>query len=188
MRKLFCLILGGLLLSVGFASCDDEPDNPGDYSIRGSIGITGITSALGNEYEVVVAQEFDSTIVRYNIKKDTTFAADGTVAEITDDTLWYEDGVCHFVRLEQVNLAAAADTIVVSITSNARWTAAQPVATGRRWYTVLTNTGGGDGDFTATVIENTSANARTNVQVQQILTSDSAVIYEIPFGQLGKSN
>lgn len=187
MRKLLYLILGGLLLSVGFASCDDDPGNPGDFSIRGALEVVNITSTAGHSYDIVVEQEFDSIIMRYNILRDTTIAPDGGM-NIDVDTVWYEDGLCHFVKLKQVDLMANADTVVVELASNARWTAQQPSSTGRRWYTVISSTGGGDGYFKAAVIENTSANARTNVQNQQIVTSDSSVIYEIPFLQVGKAN
>lgn len=189
MRKLFCLILGGLLLSVGFASCDDEPDNPGDYSIRGTIGLTGITSVLGNEYELIVSREFDSTIVRYNLKYDTTFADDGTtVVEIKEDTLWYEDGVCHYVKMEQIDLSPDRDTLAISIVSNARWTAPAPSGGTPNWFTPQEGGGGGDGTLHAVVSRNGSANPRRNLKVQQIITSDSATIYEIPFMQLGRTN
>ncbi len=182
MRKLFYLILGGLMLSVGFASCDDEPDNPGDYNIRGSIGVNSVTSrTTGEEYELVVSREFDSTIVRYNLKYDTTFADDGSVVEINEDTVWYEDGTCHYVRMETVRVQPiAGDTLVISLTSNARWTSVVTGTPFPRWYNLITASGGGDSDILVELTEYVSPTA-TNTQTQFIITSDSAAIYEIPF-------
>lgn len=187
MRKLFYLILGGVLLGIGFTSCDDEPDNPGDFSITGTLGVMSITSNSGNTYGLEIAREFDSTITRYNVLLGTVVNPDGTETE-TKDTVWYTDGVCHYVKMKQVDLAPNADTITVVVSSNARWNAPQPTVKGRRWYAVMNGAGNGDGYLTVDILENTSATARTNVALQQIITSDSATIYEIPFGQLGSGN
>lgn len=188
MRKLIYAIFGGLLMCTGFVACNDEPDNPGDFGIAATVGIASITSNSGTTtYGLEIEREFDSTITRYNIVTNVTTNPDGSETE-TEDTVWYADGVCHYVKYKQVDLAPNADTIRITVTSNARWTAPQPTIRGRRWYAVVNGTGGGVGYASVAVEENTSANARTNPVSQQFITSDSAMICEIPFGQLGGGN
>lgn len=189
MRKLFYLLLGGLLLSAGFTSCEDDPDNPGDYSIRGSLDVIGISSMLGEEYELVISREFDSTIMRYNIIRDTIWTdKEAGESTILEDTVWYADGTCRYVEMEQIDLSPERDTLVLSLTSNARWTAPTPENPTPRWYALQSNAGGGDSDIEIVISRNGSTNPRRNVQVQYIYTSDSATIYEIPFLQMGRSN
>lgn len=186
MRKLFYLILGGVLLSMGFASCDDEPDNPGDFSIRGTLDVVGISSTLGHEYNLVVLRDFDSTIMRYNVIRDTVIGVDGTV-NVNTDTTWYSDGVCRYVKLDEVTVPYEADTLTMTILSNAQWNAPTPENNNtQRWYVLQNSTGGGDGYLTVAINRNNSAQERRYMQIQRILTSDSATIYEIPFRQLGK--
>ncbi len=188
MRKLFYLILGLSVLSIGFVSCEDDPKNPGDYSIRGTLDVTNISSVIGEEYELVISREFDSTIMRYNLSYDTIIGDDGSQVTEVSDTLWYEDGTCRYVKIEQINLSPDRDTLTLDIVSNARWSAPVPDNSTPRWYALQSNSGGGDGSISIVISRNGSSSARSNLQVQYIYTSDSAVIYEIPFLQMGRTD
>lgn len=195
MKKLLYFLL---LLSGGFgvSACDEEAKNPGDYSLKTTLKILDATTKSGKNLNLDVLREIDSTYVRFRIRKDTLKGPDGIPIKdsngkltITDDTTFYNGRItARFVEMKKVVLESALDTVLIALESNAKWMAPMPVAGGKvQWFFTQRLAGGGTGTIIARVTQNKDTE-RTVDAVQYVLTSDSAVMYKLVFGQKGQKD
>lgn len=159
MRNYFFLglTLAGLL---SFSACEDEPTNPGDFSLKSTLSVESITSNTSGPINFVVKGERDTTL--------------------------YSGVQQHIVTMDTVWLESPADTMQILIRSNTRWNAPNPDAGGKAaWFFSMTNAGGGDAKIQTRVVRNRNSK-RSVVANQRILTADSTRLYIIPFLQKGE--
>ena len=91
MKKIFYLI-AAVGITWGIVSCDNEPKNPGDYSVKAELSLGDVVSKVdGKVYALQVAKSVDSVFT----SKVTAY-----------DTIWDENG--NFVSRE------ARDVIIPS--------------------------------------------------------------------------
>lgn len=184
MKKILLIFASVGLLLATVASCDSEPKNPGDFSVKAELSLSDIISLkTGETYPLIVERQFDSIYQRKIGYKDTVFAADGSIESIKNDTVIVPaKSVAKIVKMEPVYLPYQADTFRIDITSNARWNAPAPTTTGN-WYSAIENTtGGGDSYMTFRSIANITTMRTANLRVY---TSDSSVMYIVPLIQRG---
>lgn len=182
-----------------FASCESEPKNPGDFSLKSEFrpgsNIESITS--GTLIPLKIARECDTTYKYQYILKDTLkddkgdpIIGEGGKLTITDDTVYvYSKIKAHFYEMEPVYLPSKADTFRIDIFSNAFWKAANPKFKGAAWYKNYnsTSTGAGDSEFQF-VVERKRGSKRTEFANQYFVTSDSTTMYLLPIGQWGEKD
>ena len=175
MKKL--LYAAPLLALACFWACEDEVTNPGDFSVKSTLGVERIWTASGQEYPVSIVRE-----------KDTVYMA-STIDKETDETVWYEtDTRGHFYELALNTLPPEADTIFIKISSNAKWKAPMPDGGGKtQWFFTQRQAGGGSSTVTATVTRNRNKQRPVNAD-QYIMTSDSAVMFKVSFAQKGEKD
>lgn len=193
MKRIIFAIWG--FLSLGMVlSCNNEPDNPGDFSKECTLDIPGPLVSLtnGRTYPLDVARSTD-TVYRYLfVVKDTVFdesgkpliGSDGKIVTQNRNVYVNSKITARLVEMKPIGLPVDADTFTLDINSNAKWLAAQPQATGTdpQWYFNYgnTTTGGGDSRMQFRITAHES-NLQSALVWQQIITSDSSVMYRIPF-------
>ena len=199
-KLLFFIALAVAMTAV--VSCESEAENPGDFSIKATLDVgTAVTSINGDEYALTVARQIDTTYMYYTVERDTAvddngdyvITSDGTY-DITIDTIWFEgDITATYIEMEPILLPSAADTFTIKLTTNARWTAPVPdPGSYTQWYynyCISTGgsliSGGGNGQLDFRVTRNRTTQ-RKQTAIQYIYTSDSTVLYMIPFNQSGE--
>jgi hypothetical protein len=197
MKKLF-YFMPLALLSLGIASCEDEPKNPGDFDLEATLEIDNeAIASSGVSYALKVAREADTTYQHAYTVRDTMRNADGSYYindkggyEITSETKYYGTKTAKLVEYETVTLASNADTVSIKLKSNARWTADVPDAGGKaQWYYNYNSTtaGGGDGTFQFRTTRNRNSYRPVTMR-QEFLTSDSTKIIIVPFRQKGEKD
>lgn len=195
MRKLvyLLLLLGGCSW---FSACEEEAKNPGDFSLKTELKVLGATTTSGKAFDLNVLRTIDSTYVRFTIRKDTLKDSDGTPIKdpngkltITDDTTFYKGRItAKFIEMKKVVLDSSLDTVLISLESNAKWMAPMPSGGGKaQWFFTQRLAGGGDGTIVARVVQNKETQRAVDA-VQYVLTSDSAVMYKLVFGQKGEKD
>lgn len=200
MKRFFYAI--AVLLATGLViSCENEPKNPGDFSKECTLSIEGpiVSLVTGKSYSMKVARETD-TVYRYlYVIKDTVFddagkpvlGPDGQPLASVDSVYINSKIKARLIEMEPVYLPALADTFSIDIHSNARWLAAAPTAKDGEtlWFFNhnSSTTGGVDSWLQFRTIRNRS-NVRPNVMWQQVITSDSTIMYRIPFMQYGQKD
>ncbi len=182
------------LASIMMLSCENEPGNPGDFDKACELTIEGPIVSLhtGKTYPLKVARETDTVYKYLYILPDTVFdndgepliGADGKLV-INDDSVYvYSKIKARFVEMAAVYLPAEADTFSLAINSNARWLAKAPVAQAgtAQWYFNhnSSTSGGGDGELMFRTVPS-GTDARNEAMFQYVITSDSSVMYRIPF-------
>ena len=198
MKRLFYAI--AVILAVGVVSCENTPKNPGDFSKACTLQIDGpiVSLKTGKSYPLTVARETDTVYKYLYVLKDTVWdeenpgkpllGPDGQPQTKDDSVYIYSKIRARLVEMDTVFLPALIDTFSLDIVSNARWRAEQPSVKGKdvQWYFNhnSSTTGGGTSVLQFRTIFN-MFNMRTNTMVQQIITSDSTVMYRIPFKQYG---
>jgi hypothetical protein len=199
MKKLLYLA-GAALLMGSVAACEDEAENPGDYNLKAELELDSVIyGSSGNRYRIVIDSVRDS-VYRYSYTvKDTlrdsngdfVIGADGGLT-VTTDTLYYNSkrtATVYYVH--QLDLDYIADTLYLDINSNARWLASVPsdATKSTQWYFNWNSStaGGGDSRFEFRVSRNFRSRDRDYAVHQEILTSDSTVMYIIPMLQKAKS-
>lgn len=202
MKKLLYSVAIALTLC-GVYACDDD-DNPGDFKLKSTLALGQFMAIDGNGNAksgvelpaLVVESEMDSTYRHFYDLKDTA----GNV--ITDAEGNPQKGYAdskktgHIYKMKLCTLPAKADTFRIYIKSNARWEARQPeIGTkkdgkpGVQWFFNYNSTSAGGGD--SKVEFRTSRNrtkTRENIAYQYVVTSDSTVMYIIPFTQAGEKD
>lgn len=194
MRNLFCFLLFlGCFLS--FYACEDVAKNPGDYNLKSELVVTGVKTKSGVEIPMNTLRTIDSTYVRFYEKPDTLKDENGEYVvnekgeyTIKKDTIYYNGRItAKFVEMEEIILDTPADTIYISLESNAKWLAPMPSTEGRvKWFNTQRLAGGGDGNVVADVTRNRNKR-RPVTAIQYILTSDSTIMYKLSFNQKGES-
>lgn len=185
MRKLFyfLLLVGGF---ASFCACEDEAENPGDYNLKSTLKLVDISTTKGANVSLNVLRSIDSTYVRFYVESDTTLGDDGKPV-ITKDTIYYNGNItAKFIEYEKVILDSPADTIYISLESNAKWLAPMPSAGGKvQWFFTQRLAGGGDGTIIAAVTRNRNKRRAIDA-VQYVYSSDSTVMCKLTFNQNGE--
>lgn len=191
MKKILLLFAAAGLLLTGITSCDSEPKNPGDFSIKAELSLSDIISLSSEDekqltFPINIVSEYDSIYQRKVGFKDTIFDEAGEIVEIKNDTVIIpSDYTARIHRAAPVVLPSYADTFRIDVTSNARWNAPAPTTTGN-WYNAMENTtGGGDSYTTFRTIRNRTS-MRATPAMLRVYTSDSMVMYIIPLYQSGE--
>lgn len=187
MKKTLLIIAAACAMTGIVASCDSEPKNPGDFTVKAELSLSDIMSLTTQEtFPLKVVREFDSIYQRKIGFKDTIFDTDGEILEIKNDTVIVPSSYrARIYQAEPIYLPAAADTFQIDVTSNARWNAPAPTSP-NNWYNAMENTtGGGDSYMTFRSIRNRTT-ARTTPANLKVYTSDSMVMYIIPLYQRGE--
>lgn len=200
MKRLIYFI--ATLIALGAVmSCDNDPKNPGDFSKTCTLDITGPVVSLktGKTYDLKVARETDTVYKYLYVLKDTVLDENGKpvigpdgqpIAE--DDSVYiYSKIKARLVELEPLYLPGGADTFLIDIASNARWLAPAPALpsdiTPWIYNHNSSTTGGGDSQLMWRTTRNRN-NTRTTTAMQQIITSDSTIMYRIPIRQYGEKD
>lgn len=178
----------GLLLGGMITSCDNEPKNPGDYTVKSEISLGDIISqGDGKVYSLHVAKTIDSIFSSTVTVYDTIYDDNGEfLKREARDVVVPAKFTTRYVEYEPVFLPIPADTFAINIISNAKWTSPQPTRPrgGVQFYN-LTTGGGGDGTliFRSDYNEfyNTTAPAALN-----IYSSDSTVYHKVLLHQYGE--
>lgn len=197
MKKLIYMLALGLLYCA--TGCEDEPGNPGDFSVKSVLEIGAVTSlTTGDEYSLTVAREIDSTYMYSYTVNDTVkdengepeIGADGNYIINTEIRYYPSRVTARFIEMEPITLASSVDTFSIALKSNARWLAPVPDAGGKvQWYYNVNSTtgGGGDGAVNFRVTRNRNYTRAVDA-VQYIHTQDSTVMYKLVFKQAGEKD
>lgn len=194
MKKLvYAALVTGLMTCI--SSCEKEAVNPGDFTLKPELKVTGVTDVFGTTYPANVIRSIDTTY-QYSYRKSDTLkdnsgkyvlGADGKY-QIKWDTIYYNGKTAKYYELEKIMLEAFKDTVLIDVESNAKWRAPIPSAGGKlAWYITENSAGGGDSRIRANVARNRSF-LRTVEAVQYIYTQDSTVMYKLVFGQKGEKD
>lgn len=184
------------LLMMAF-SCKEEVGNPGDFSIKTTLEVTGVNLSSGAECPFEIKNIIDSAIVRsylvYDTLKDESgipvLGSNGQYTIDTDTCYYVSRTRCRFIDIEEIVLDYKADTVCIDLKSNAKWSAPMPElgTPPIRWFVTQNLSGGGDGTVMAAVPVNKNV-TRPNKAVQYIYTPDSTVMYRFTFGQKGEKD
>lgn len=194
MRKLLYFLL--LFGFIGFYSCEKEAENPGDYNLKSELRVLGISTRNMGNLDMKILRSIDTTYVRFYVTSDTLVDVggnpildEGGKLQITKDTTYYNGNItAKFVEIEKVALDSPADTIYVSLESNAKWQAPMPSSGDKaQWFFTQRLAGGGDGTVVASIVRNKNYTRKVDA-VQYILTSDSTTMYKLVFGQRGEKD
>lgn len=185
MKKILLIFAAAGLLLSSVASCDSEPKNPGDFSVKSELYLSDFISLkTGDTYPLTIAQEYDSIYQRKVGYRDTIYGPDGEISEIKSDTVIIPSSyTARILKADTIFLLDyLQDTIHVDITSNARWNVPVPNAAST-WYKSLENTtGGGDSYTVFSVLPNVTTKRTARIV---FYTNDSTVMYIIPLTQKG---
>lgn len=183
MKKLFYLL--GLATALGItASCDNEPKNPGDFSVKSELRIGNVASlTTGNAFTIDIVREIDTVYQHEYTRTDTVTGR--------TDTLYYPSKfTARYYEAAPIYLDSPADTFSLPIYTNARWDAEYAISlpTAAQWlYLESGTTGGGDSELIFRVARNRNKTPRATVSSITVLTKDSTVMYRIPFRQNGEN-
>lgn len=197
MKKLLYLAAAtGLLASV--AACEDDPKNPGDFSLKSELEITQVRSLSNGEiYPLTVARTIDTTYHYYYTVYDTVKDAEGNPVLGTDGKLqisseekfYLSKITAKMVEFDTIFFPSfeglAVDTLSLDIKSNANWKAPELV-TPVIWYNVVnsSSSGGGDGSFVFSVNQFKNELSKHKV-LQDLFTRDSTLMFRLHFRHYG---
>lgn len=203
MKKLLYFSVLGLAAATALTACDNEPKNPGDFSVKSKLEVVGVRSLVtGTEYPLVVARSIDSTY-RYtqtvydtlrDVSGEFVLGDDGKLVITEHDEYTFSKITAKFVEFEPITIPSyediEMDTIEVALQTNANWISdggnisieGQPVT----WYSVLnsTSTGGGDGSMLIGVKKFAGTTSK-HIKERTLLTRDSTVMYSFRFIHTG---
>lgn len=188
MKKILYLI-AALGITWGVVSCDNEPKNPGDFSVKSTMSLGNMVSlSTGEVYALKVAKTVDSIFTSKVTAYDTIWDENGEfLKREAKEVIVPAKFTTTYVEYEPVVLPIAADTLAIDITTNARWESPQPTRPrgGVQFYNDATTSGGGDGTIVIrsdyNEFYNTTAAASLN-----IYTSDSTVYHKVLLHQTGE--
>ena len=186
MKKILLTLAATVALLCTTASCENEPKNPGDFTVKPYIELSDIRSiTTGETFPIIVARDFD-TIFQYQvILKDTVRDSNGAIVEIKNDTTYLPASfTTRFVEAEPIYLPYKPDTFRIDIVTNARWNAPAPTSP-MNWYNAVgATTGGGDGYMTFRSNTNYYP-TRTTPANLRFYSNDSTFMYQVPLYQYG---
>ena len=189
MKKIF-YFLAAVGITWGVVSCDNEPKNPGDFSIKPELSVSDMVSqTTGTAYPLNVSKTIDSIFGSNITVYDTIWDDNGDYVDRTSSNVWVPSKfTTHYVEFEPITVSAMPDTFAIKITTNAKWNAPQPSKPrgGSQFYTITTS-GGGNGSliFRSEINENATRKVAAELN---IYTSDSTVYYKVPLLQEGLAN
>lgn len=156
MKKFIYSVLPVVVLL--FGSCEQEPVNPGDFSLAPTLGIVQISDTAGTVYPFSILRSTDTT---------------------------YRSGKKgKYIQLDTIVLNAARGEVQIHLATNARWLAPIPDFQGKiAWLQTQNSTGGGDGIIKARLSPGLAKVRRPVLANQYIYTRDSVVMYRIIFNQ-----
>lgn len=187
MKKIFYFI-AAVGIAWGIVSCDNEPKNPGDFTIKPYLTVHEVVSQrTGEVYPLKEAYSCDTVFYTKGVKKDSVFNEDGTFDHINSETVYaYSSVTTHLIEYEPITFPIEADTFSIDINTNAKWVTQKPKKEGNNSEFYCMNLGGGgDGTLQFRSIININYN-RTVTSDLYIWSSDSTVMVKIPMYQLGK--
>ena len=187
MKKIFYLIAAGVFAWTA-VSCDSEPKNPGDFSVKAELTVVEfISDDTGVVYPVKISERIDSVLISRVAVKDTTYDADGQQIITTDSVSVPRNHPTVFYMAEPVVLPPAADTYTIKIVSNAKWYAPAAIRqAGANWFqNDGVTAGGGNGSLNYHTLDNSNLANRPYPFTLNVLTSDTTVWYRISVAQLG---
>ena len=154
-RFLFSVITAAIIV---LSSCEQEPVNPGDFTLTPSLEVVQISDTAGTVYPLTIQRSFDTT---------------------------YQSGKKgKYIELDTILLNAARGEVQIKLLTNARWLAPIPDFQGKiAWYQPQNSSGGGDGIIKARLSPGLSKVRRPILANQYIYTRDSLVMYRIIFNQ-----
>ena len=188
MKKSFYSLLVGSLLYFSFSACEDDATNPGDFSLKPTLEVTGIASASNNSYTFNLARSIDTTYRYFYTESDTLKDQNGNLVkdeqgnyQITKDSIYYDGQTTgKLYEMEKIMLDPDIDTLMISIASNCKWKAPMPSSGGKvQWFFTQNLAGGGDGTLTVAVTRNRNASPRAVDAVQIVHTPDSTIMYKL---------
>ena len=186
MKKIFYLI-AAVGITWGIVSCDNEPKNPGDYSIKAEMSLGDVVSQVdGQVYSLQVARSVDSVFTNKVTAYDTIWDENGNfVSREGRDVIIPSKFTTKYIEFEPIMVSAYPDTFAIKITTNAKWNAPQPAKPrgGSQFYTI---TSGGGGNSTLIFRSELNENATRSVAAGlNVYTSDSTVYYKVQLLQEG---
>ncbi|MCE1154775.1 MAG: hypothetical protein LWW91_01410 [Bacteroidales bacterium] len=156
MRRI--LISGLLAALIVFSSCEQEPVNPGDFTLQPTLEVVQITDTSGTNYPFAIQRSIDTT---------------------------YRSGKKgKYIELDTILLNAARGEIQIRVATNARWLAPIPDFQGKiAWLQTQISSGAGDGIIKARLSPGLAKARRPILANQYIYTRDSLVMYRVIFNQ-----
>lgn len=196
MKKLIYLILTGALLAF-VAACENEPENPGDFSIKSELDLAGLVSEnTGTQYTLNVARQADTVYEYFYNVNDTLkdangeplVGSDGKLQITTTQKSYFSKKTARLIEYEPILLPSYEnlefDTLSLSFKSNAAWNVIE-LATPVNWYAPVSSYSvGGDGAFKFS-IKKWSGDVSRFVVKQEIMTQDSLVLHRFFFKHSG---
>lgn len=190
MRKIFlgiAVAIAGLVV----VSCDNEPKNPGNYSIKSTLKVVDfVADDTGQVYPVEIEEMIDSLFMSKVAVKDTTYDEDGKQVITTDSVTVPRSHTTAFYKAKLITLPATESAYTVNIESNAKWYAPAAVRQGGANYFQNDGvvSGGGDGYLNYHTLDASTVADRPNPFILNVYTNDTTVWYRIPVTQLGGKN
>ena len=196
MKKLIYVILTGAVLAF-MAACENEPENPGDFSIKSKLDLAGLVSQnKGTQYTLSVARQADTTYEYfynvYDTLKDAQgeplVGSDGKLQITTTQKSYFSKKTARLIEYEPVLLPSYDDldfdTLSLSFNSNAAWNVIE-LETPVNWYSPVSSYSvGGDGAYKFS-IKKWSGDVSRYVVKQEIMTQDSMVLHRFFFKHSG---
>lgn len=188
-KKVFVFWIG--LFSLLTYSCEKVTDDFGDKELPSDLELISITDSVGGyDFGFVNPEPTDTTYVRYYLKRDSVFLADGSFDKLKTDTVYYEGKTAKLYSVPMVLLPKYKNRLYLHFKSNARWTAPTiPFNTvAATWIKNYTVAGIGEAIIEYEIKPrstnpNSTISTRRKPQVQYITTRDSSVMYKIHFSQ-----
>lgn len=196
MKKILYLI-ALCAVAWGLGSCDDEPENPGDFDLACEISTGDVVVSLvtGEQYSISIARQIDTVYQHEYYLRDTLKDENGEPVEINGklqidiDTLYYPSTyTARYLESAPILLPAQADTFEVAIYTNSRWIAPVPDNNGlAQWFFNYNSstTGCGDGKMQFRTTRNRGVERR-NWAAQKIFSQDTTIMLNLIFRQSGE--
>lgn len=193
MKKIFYFI-AAVGIAWGIVSCDNEPKNPGDFSVQAYLSIGNMVSLnSGETYDLQIKRSVDTIFFTQGVKRETMtddsgqplLDADGNEIVKIDTVYSYSKVRTRFHEMDLIWLPIQADTFAMDISSNARWYSPTPTSSSYIWmFNFGTPSGGGDATLKVRIGENSDFDKKNDLYLH-VYTSDSTVYYKIPYRQYG---
>lgn len=188
MKKIFYLI-AAVGITWGIVSCDNEPKNPGDYSVKAELSLGDVVSKVdGKVYALQVAKSVDSVFTSKVTAYDTIWDENGNfVSREARDVIIPSKFTTKYIEYEPIMVSAQADTFDIHVSSNAKWFISTASYRGSSTFYNISSGGGGNGSlsFRSTINRNATRKVAADLNVY---TSDSTVYHKVTLLQEGLAN